>query len=128
MSTLEGELCKVTAVPVGHGMLPSVAYRVEHEGRSIVFSGDVERDEPGLIDLAHGCDLLVHHLALPEREVEHGHLHAKPSQVGRVAAAAGCRTLLVSHIMPELEEALDLVRDHYHCPIVVAHDLLTITP
>jgi ribonuclease BN (tRNA processing enzyme) len=118
----------VTAVPVGHGMLPSVAYRVEHEGRSIVFSGDVERDEPGLIDLAHGCDLLVHHLALPEREVEHGHLHAKPSQVGRVAAAAGCRTLLVSHIMPELEEALDLVRDHYHGPIVVAHDLLTITP
>ena len=28
------------AVAVSHGMMPSVAYRLEHAGRSVVFSGD----------------------------------------------------------------------------------------
>jgi len=84
--------------------MPSVAYRIDHGGSSIVFTGDRETYEPGLVELAGGFDVLVHDfVALPEREVEHGELHAKPSEVGRVAAEAGCRMLVLTHVMPEHE-------------------------
>ncbi|HZE03670.1 MAG TPA: MBL fold metallo-hydrolase [Solirubrobacteraceae bacterium] len=121
---------RVRAVAVPHGMMPSVAYRVDVDGRSVVFSGDVESEHAPLVELAAGCDVLVHDFALPEREVEHGHLHAKPSAVGRVANACGCRTLVLSHVMPELEDelepALELVRATYRGRLVLAGDLTRI--
>lgn len=121
---------RVRAVAVPHGMMPSVAYRVDLGDRSVVFSGDVQTAHPPLVALADGCDLLVHDFALPEREVEHGHLHAKPSEVGRVASACGCRSLLLSHVMPELEDelepALELVRAAYGGRLIVAADLTRI--
>lgn len=121
----------VSAVAVPHGMMPSLAYRINHDGTSVVFSGDVQSAHEPLVALAQGCDLLVHELALPERETEHGHLHAKPSEVGRVARDCGCRQLLVNHIMPELEDELDQalgeVRRFYDGPLLVADDLLRVT-
>ncbi|MGI8421778.1 MAG: MBL fold metallo-hydrolase, partial [Gaiellaceae bacterium] len=119
---------EIRSVAVAHGMMPSVAYRIEHAGRSVVVSGDPERYEQGLAELARGCDVLVHDFALPEREVEHGELHAKPSEVGRLAADSGCGTLVLSHVMPELEDELDAavaeVRRFYDGELVVASDLL----
>lgn len=63
-------------------------------------------------------------------QVPNGDLHAKPSAVGRVAAAAGCAKLVLSHVMPELEDemnaAVAAVRASYGGEIVLAHDLATI--
>ena len=121
----------ISTVAVPHGMMPSLAYRIDHGGTSVVFSGDVESAHEPLIALARDCDLLVHDLALPERETEHGHLHAKPSEVGRVARDCGCRRLLVNHVMPELEDELDEalmeLRRFYDGPLIVAEDLLRVT-
>ncbi len=88
---------RVASVPVRHGMMPSVAYRIERDGRSIAYSGDVAEGSDALIALAQDCDVLIHDAALPEREVPHGELHAKPSQSarwlpGRVAARSFSRT------------------------------------
>jgi ribonuclease BN (tRNA processing enzyme) len=119
----------VRAVAVPHGMMPSVAYRIDAAGRSITFSGDVSTASPALIALARGTDVLVHDLALPERDVPDGNLHAKPSMVGVVARDAGVGMLVVTHFMPriegELDAALALVRRAYHGPVVVANDLQT---
>lgn len=121
---------RVASVPVRHGMMPSVAYRIERDGRSIAYSSDVAEGSDALIALAQDCDVLIHDAALPEREVPHGELHAKPSQIGKVAARARCRTLVLSHIMPELEDELDdalrLIRESYAGERIVAHDLLTL--
>lgn len=127
----EGGL-RVSSVAVPHGMMPTVAFRLDLEGGpSVVFSGDVQEPYTPLVELARGCDLLVCDFALPEREVAHGHLHAKPSGVGRMAKDAGCRKLLLTHVMPELEDdipgALTLVRESYHGDLVVADDLLRVT-
>jgi len=95
-------------------LFSALAYRIDHDGASVVFSGDVQTAREPLVGLAAGCDLLVHDLALRERETEHGHLHAKPSEVGKVARDCDCRRLLVIHVMPELanelDDALELVR------------------
>jgi len=70
---------------------------------------------------------LVHDFALPERDVPHSNLHAKPSAVGRAARDAAARALLVSHFMPaiedQLEPALALVRQAFSGRLLVATDL-----
>lgn len=122
-----GVSIKSTAVP--HGMMPSIAFRVEYRGRSIVFSGDVSRPASALITLSNGCSMLVHDFALPERELPHGNLHAKPSMVGKLARDAGVKALMLSHFMPpietELDSAVDLVKKSYGGRIVLARDLQT---
>lgn len=120
-----GVSIKSTSVP--HGMMPSIAFRVEYDGRSIVFSGDVSWPTPTLIDLSAGCSLLVHDFALPERDLPHGNLHAKPSMVGTLARDAGVKALMLSHFMPpmelELGDAVALVRKSYRGRIELASDL-----
>lgn len=120
-----GVSIKSTAVP--HGMMPSVAFRVDYEGRSIAFSGDVSRPTAALVALTGGCSMLVHDFALPERELPHGNLHAKPSMVGELAHDAGVKALMLSHFMPpietELNAAVELVKKSYDGKIELARDL-----
>ena len=106
----------MTAALVEHPpVVPSFAYRFDTADRSIVISGDTARSE-GLIALARGADVLVHEaLWVPgidwlAREM----LNADPAQlrkhmleshtpveeVGRIAAEAGVKTLVLSHFVP----------------------------
>ncbi len=56
---------RVTAIATHHGDCPSVAYRVDFGGESIVFSGDMDAAAvPNLVKLARGCSLLVFHCAV----------------------------------------------------------------
>jgi ribonuclease BN (tRNA processing enzyme) len=67
---------------------------------------------------------------LPERETEHGHLHAKPTDVGRLAAEADVGRLVLTHVFPEHEDELDAslarVRREYDGELVVAYDGLRV--
>lgn len=121
----------VRSAPMHHGMMPAVAYRLDFAGRSIAFTGDIAGREPLLAALAAGCDVLVHDQALPSRDLEHGHLHPPPEDTAANAAEAGCRLLLLSHLMPPIEPELDAVvqriRGRYEGQVVVASDLLTVT-
>jgi ribonuclease BN (tRNA processing enzyme) len=117
------------AVAVPHGMMPAVGFRIDCGEDSIVFSGDVSASTAALISLAKNCSLLVHDFALPERDVPNGHLHAKPSAVGRTAQKSGARKLLLSHFMPAIEddlaECVEIVRREYRGEIELAKDLGT---
>jgi ribonuclease BN (tRNA processing enzyme) len=119
----------IHAVPVPHGMMPAVGFRIDCGEESIVFSGDISASTIEFITLAKNCSLLVHDLALPERDVPNGHLHAKPTAVGRTAQRSGAQTLLLSHFMPliegELAESVELVRREYGGRIELAADLAT---
>jgi ribonuclease BN (tRNA processing enzyme) len=68
----------IYAVGVPHGMMPALAFRIECGEESVVFSGDCSGSTAPLIALAKNCSMLIHPCALPERDVPHGHLHAKP--------------------------------------------------
>jgi ribonuclease BN (tRNA processing enzyme) len=130
VTVIDDGALEVRAVAVPHGMMPAVAYRVEVDGASVVFSGDVQEFHRPLVELASGCDVLVCDMALPEREVAHGHLHAKPSEVGKMAAESGARTLVLTHFMPEIEDeipnAVSEVRSRYDGKLVLAEDLLRV--
>ncbi|MHB8070248.1 MAG: MBL fold metallo-hydrolase [Desulfobaccales bacterium] len=73
----------------------SLAYRVEAEGRSLVYSGDTDESD-SLVELARGADLLVLECANPFKVP--GHL--TPPEAGRLAAKAGVPRLVLSHFYP----------------------------
>lgn len=137
---------RVTAALVDHPpMVPSFAYRFDCPDRSIVISGDTSAS-PALVALARGADVLVHEIMLesaidglirnaPDARTLKAHLlasHATGEQVGRAAAAAGVKTLVLSHFVPggapfiADDVWLAAVRPYFAGEIVVGRDLLEI--
>jgi ribonuclease BN (tRNA processing enzyme) len=119
---------KLTAVPVHHGPIPSLAWRVDIGGRSLAFSGDMNGDNGTLSALAAGADLLVAHNAIPEgAKGAARNLHMPPSVIGEIAAAAGIRQLVLSHRMKRTlgreQGTTKEIRKRYGGPLMFADDL-----
>src|SRR5712691_10233903 len=137
---------KVTAARVRHPpIVHAYAYRFDAADRSIVISGDTAYS-PELIALAKGADVLVHetmHLGglesllkrVPNAATLRDFLFkdtATTEDIGKVAAAAGVKTLVLSHFVPPDDNSItddmwmEGVRKHYGGTIVVGRDLLEI--
>jgi len=119
---------ELTALPVHHGPLPALAWRVKIAGKIIVFSGDMNNDNGRLAALAEKADLLVAHHAVPEGI--HGvarNLHMPPSEIGKIAANAGVKQLILSHRMRRTlhQEHISTaqIRLEYKGPMQFANDL-----
>src|SRR5262249_55914824 len=136
---------RVSAVKVRHPPIThAYAWRFDAPDRSVVLSGDTTYS-PELIALAKGADVLVHevmHLGGLDRLLARNpnaptlrkHLldsHTTTEQLGRVAAAAGVRKLVLSHFVPgddpTITDAMwteDIART-FTGEIVVGRDLMT---
>ena len=116
---------QLDTLPVDHRE-ESIAYRItDPEGRSMVYSGDTDYTD-NLIALAREADLFICESALPDDLKVKGHL--SPSLAGRIAAQAGVKTLVLTHLYPECDQA-DIVaecRKTYQGPLIIAEDLLKI--
>lgn len=136
----------VTAALVDHPPIrPAFAYRFDTPDRSIVISGDTAPSE-SLVTLAKGADVLVHEvLYLPGVDRLAGnerhamrlreHLvasHTPSAEVGRIAAAAGVKTLVLSHFVPGDDASITDemwtagVRAHFKGALVVGRDLMVL--
>jgi ribonuclease BN (tRNA processing enzyme) len=62
----KNERFALTAVPVAHGALPALGWRVDIAGRSIAFIGDMSGRFNTMPTLAKGVDLFIAHNAIPE--------------------------------------------------------------
>lgn len=143
---MQDENVKVTAARVEHPLVPDAfAYRFDAPDRSIVISGDTHRSD-NLVKLARGADVLVHEAMWvpgvdrlvgfsPNATTLKKHIidsHTPVDEVGQVAAAAGVKTLVLSHLVPAQDDRLtdqmwiDLARAHFQGQIIVAKDLMEI--
>lgn len=121
---LEDEGLVVIAKAIPHGNVPTLAYRVETLGVSVVFSSDQTGTDPEFVAFARGARVLVMHLAVGAGTVNHP-LHAAPAVVGRVAQAAGIGQLILSHIGRfDLGSAVAELRRFYTGPLIIGADLL----
>lgn len=137
---------RVTAAKVIHPPVDlALAYRFDAPDRSIVISGDTRPSE-ALIQLAKGADILVHEAMMPDRvqqlvgSMPNGPAlarsvlshHSSAEQAGQVAAAAGVKMLVLSHLVPAEDpdvpdrEWLAAASRHFSGPIVVGRDLMEI--
>jgi ribonuclease BN (tRNA processing enzyme) len=111
-------------IPVPHTG-HSIAYRIEAEGTSIVYSGDTERSND-LIELAKGCELLILECSFPEGAPVKGHL--TPSTAGLIASEADVGKLALTHFYP-ICDRYDIAaqcRETYGGDVVIARDFLTL--
>jgi ribonuclease BN (tRNA processing enzyme) len=143
---MKDENVKVTAALVDHPpVVPAFAYRFDAADRSIVISGDTARSD-SLAKLAQGADVLVHsalYVPAVDRLVARVPNAARLKQsiiahqtsvedAGRVAQAAGVKTLVLSHLVPpddpEVTEHmwLDAARTQFRGEVIVGRDLLEI--
>ena len=131
----EGDL-KVTAIAGHHGDAPAVIYRIDHAGKSITFSGDIDAQGlPALHNIAAGTDLLVFNCVVldpPGSPAILYTLHTPPHAIGLLAREVGARALLLSHISPAVEEMNGAVaasiRQNYPASTVFAKDGMRLRP
>ena len=124
----EDDVYRITAVPVHHGPVPALAWRVQVAGKTIVFSGDMNNDNDTLTGLAQQADILVAHHAIPEGTTGVARdLHMPPSVIGRIAAQAQVKQLILSHRMLRTlgkeEDSLRYIKEHYSGPVRFADDM-----
>lgn len=114
----------VRAVPTRHTS-NSLAYRLEAQGKAIVFTGDATF-VPELAELARGADILVSECSFPGDQSPGGHLAA--GEVGRIAQEAGVKHLILVHLYPQARQAdvLTQIGMHYSGNAEIATDGLEV--
>lgn len=123
----------VKSVPVHHGPLPALGYRLELAGCVLSFTGDMNGRLGQMPVLAQDSDILVAHNAIPEEASgAAANLHMKPSYIGTMAAAAGVKQLVLSHLMQRtIDRKVDtirFIREDYKGRVRFPDDLDVIRP
>ena len=133
--------CLVSHLPIKQ----SYAYRFDAADRSVVISGDTAYSQE-LATFAKGADVLIHEIMylpaveallkrVPNANRLREHLmvsHTLPEDVGKVAAQAGVKTLVLSHFVPPDDPSttdenwMEGVRKHFKGRILVGKDLMEI--
>ena len=123
----------------------SYAYRFDARDRSVVISGDTAY-APELGEFAKGADVLVHEVMYlpgieklirqyPDATRLRQHLlaaHTASEDVGRIAAQAGVKTLVLSHLVPGDDATITDeqwsggARKYFKGRIIVGKDLMEI--
>ncbi len=137
---------KVSMCVVRHPPIKdSYAYRFDAKDRSVVISGDTAY-APELGEFAKGADVLVHEVMylpgieallkrLPNAKRLREHLmvaHTLPEDVGKIAAQAGVKTLVLTHFVPGDDASITDeqwsadIRKHFKGQIIVGKDLMEI--
>ncbi|MBI3521850.1 MAG: MBL fold metallo-hydrolase [Chloroflexi bacterium] len=98
----------VRTAPVFHPA-PTLAYRVEADGRSLVYATDTEdpfsgRDNP-IVTLASGADTLVHDAQYTIADYKRTWGHSTIDAAIEVAAKAGVKRLVLYHHDPDRADA-----------------------
>lgn len=130
---------RITAIPVLHGAWKyAFGYRIDTPTRHIMISGDT-RYSDAVERAATGVDVLVHEVyvsahLVPERrpggDLWPRYMHASHTsdvEVGRLAAAARPKLLVLTHVLwqggTEAELIAGVRRGGYTGPVIVAKDL-----
>jgi ribonuclease Z len=127
---------RITAAPTDHRpVAPTIGFRVDHDGTSVVLAGDTVPCE-GLDRLCAGADGLVHTVIRKDllgavglqRLVDVCDYHSSVEEAADTAARAGVGTLVLTHYVPALAPGQepawrDLAAAHFGGRIELGDDL-----
>jgi ribonuclease BN (tRNA processing enzyme) len=124
----------VEEIATHHGDCPAVAYRISYKGVVLVFSGDMDASAlPNLVQLAKNADLLIFNCGVldpPNSPSQLYDLHTPPKKIGEAARASGVKSLLLSHLAPDVLGQQDAVRAsiraNFAGPVEFASDTLRV--
>jgi ribonuclease BN (tRNA processing enzyme) len=127
-SSFGSQILQLSAVPVHHGPVPALAWRAQIGGMTVVFTGDFNNQKDLLRGFAKDADaLVIHHAVTEGARGEAVDLHVTPSEIGRIAAAANVRMVILGHRMTRTRGLESVSRQaieaHYNGPLMFANDL-----
>jgi len=99
----------------------SICYRFDTSEGSVVYTGDCATVAP-LDQFCAGVDLLICECSFPAGWPTSDHMSA--DSVGKLAAQAGVKTLIVTHLYPPAVK-VDLqsqIQEYYTGPVIIAQD------
>jgi ribonuclease Z len=114
---------------------PSLGYRIEYKGKSVVISGDTCFSE-NLIKFSRNVDLLIHEVAaapigalLSNRESRPLAHHTSPEECGEVFRRVEPKLAVFYHFIQfkgiSVDEIVNRTKDVYDGPLVVGEDLMS---
>ena len=136
----EGGAVAIRCGPTDHRPVePSVGYRFDHGGASVVTAGDTVPCA-GLDELCGGAGALVHTVirkdliaGVPLRRMQDTlDYHSSPEEAARTAARAGVATLVLTHMVPAppmggtYDEWRALAAEHFDGSVEIGDDLLRV--
>lgn len=128
--TPDGVSCKITCASGVHSV-PSLGYRIQSGGATVVYSGDTEPCEP-IMDLCSDVDVLIHECSFPIGfEVTN---HTTPDMLAGYMDEHGLKNtvdrLYLTHLYPHMQgherESVELLQQYFKGGARVASDLLEI--
>ena len=119
---------RLAAIPVHHGGVPTLAWRVEAADKAIVFAGDFSNQKDLIAGFARDVDALVVSHALPETaRTAAREEYAVPSKLGRIATRADARMLLLGHrgnrTRGRETQSIEAIEKEFTGPVIFADDL-----
>jgi ribonuclease Z len=136
LEVLTGAGVRVLVAPTDHRpVAPTIGYRVEHEGRSVVLAGDTVPCA-GLDALVRGADVYVQTVIRDDliRQIPVPRLqdvcdyHSTVQDAARTAAKAGVGTLVLTHMVPapapeQVGEWVQLAAEEFDGTVLAPDDL-----
>lgn len=102
----------VSAINVHHGPIPALAWKVNVNGCTAVFSGDTNDADGTLSEFAKQADILVLHNAIGDKAGKTAkQLHMTPTQLINIASTSKAKRVVLSHIMKRSEPGLSALTD-----------------
>ncbi|MDE1917246.1 MAG: MBL fold metallo-hydrolase [Sphingomonadales bacterium] len=123
-----GDGVTISALGIPHGDVPTLAYRIETPKGVIVLSADQNGSRKEFVDFARGADILMMPAAIDnDADAVSRFMHATPDVVGRIAAQAAPRMLVLDHFMGrslrDKDHNVQIIRGFYHGPVLAGRDL-----
>ncbi|MCS7278453.1 MAG: ribonuclease Z [Thermodesulfobacteriaceae bacterium] len=114
---------KAQTSPVKHNP-ESLALRLEHQGKTLVYSGDTGFCEQ-IVKLSKKVDLLILECSNSENfSVNH---HLGPQEIASIVEKTQVKTLVLSHFYPHSENPnIELIKKSFKGEIILAEDLMEI--
>lgn len=117
---------ELKSLPMFHGNMLAVGYRIEYKGKSVVYSGDTGYCE-NIVKLAKDADLVILDCSFPDEFSVPQHL--SPSTAGRIAEEAKAKKLLLTHLYPICDSIpiFEQAKKYYSGEVIIAEDLMKLT-
>ncbi len=118
----------VSNTPTVHSTMDTRAFKIEHEGKSMVISSDTAPCRE-VIDLAKDCDVLIHECNWLDGTHPEG-VHTSPSELAWVAEEATPERLVLTHVSPEVvanrKKVVDIVQRRTDAKVIFGEDLMVL--
>ena len=124
----------VQEIATHHDGCPSVGYRISYKGVILVYSGDMDASAlRNLVSLAKDADLLIFNCAVLDPPGSPPLLytfHTPPHKIGEAARDSKVKSLLLSHLAPDIERqqnaVLKSIGENYTGPVKFATDKMRV--